>query len=199
MKNVFYEINSFFQGNYIFNILSFAIGIIGIISSFYFYFKSKRSRIPIYFIRTINLVRERIQKLDTVEIFFSGKRIINLSITKIAILNIGKETINFMDVAINNPLKVIIDDKYEILEAEILVSNNNSNDFKISIEENKKAILIKFDYFDYEEGLVLQLAHTGNSNEDIVVTGNIKSVKKIIRKDYTNVIFPSLISFFSLK
>ena len=64
---------------------------------------------PIYILRTVNLVRENVQKIDTVNILYAGNKVNNLSITKIAFWNDGKETINNSDVAQNNPIRLIID------------------------------------------------------------------------------------------
>jgi hypothetical protein len=193
MQEAIQQAITFFKGNPIFNIISFSLAIIGIILSFYFYHKGKRSRIPTYMLRTINLVKEGINKIERVEILFSGKKINNLSITKIALWNDGKETINQSDVAANDPLKIIIDNDFEILDAEIIFKKNTANDFKIDISENKKSVNIEFDYFDYEEGIVMQLSHTGPSSSNLKIVGTVKTVKKIVEKEGTNRVFPSFI------
>jgi hypothetical protein len=179
-----------FDGNPILNFISLALAILGLIFTIYFYFKSKKNRNPTYIIRTINLVRENIQKIDTVTILYSGEKIKNLSTSKIALWNEGKETINYGDVALNNSIKIKIKDEFEFLDSEILYQKNNANDFKIQLSEDNKSISISFDYFDFEEGLVMQLFHTGNTSDDIFIDGKIKSVKKISRREYSNNILP---------
>jgi hypothetical protein len=188
--NTLYDI---FNSNPLLNLISFLLAVLGLVFTIYFYFKSKKSKLPIYVVRTINLVKEKIQKIDSVQILYSGEKVSNLSISKIAFWNDGKETINSTDVAINNPIKIYITEGYEILDAEILFQKNNSNDFKIVVNENNKSISIAFDFFDFEEGIVLQVFHTGNSNEDISITGTVKSVKNIKRKEILYSIFPSKI------
>ncbi len=192
--DVITSIYEFFNANPVFNLISLLLGLLGILLSFYFYFKSIKNRIPIYVIRTINLVKEKIQKIDTVKIMYSNREINNLSISKIAIWNDGKETINKNDVANSSPIKININNNFNILDAEILYQKNNANDFKIEIEDNKKCINLTFDYFDFEEGVILQIYHTGNSSEDLNLSGTIKSVKKIIRKEISIGMFPSIIN-----
>lgn len=68
----------------------------------------------------MNLVRENVQKIDTVNILYAGNKVDNLSITKIAFWNDGKETINNSDVAQNNPIRLIIDKDLYFLDAEII-------------------------------------------------------------------------------
>jgi len=170
------------------------VGIIAFISSIYFYKKSKKNRHPTYIIRTINLIKEKIQKIETVEIRYSGEVVNNLSISKIAFWNDGKETINSTDIAQIRPIKVKINDEFQILDAKILFQKNEANDFKIQISNNHKFIDVTFDYIDFEDGFVIQVYHTGNSSDDIHIEGQIKSVKSIIRKDVSKSLSPFSIS-----
>jgi uncharacterized integral membrane protein len=183
----------FFNGNPILNLITLLLAISGIVFTIYFYSKSKKVKLPIYVVRSINLVKEKIQKIDSVQILYSGDKVSNLSISKIALWNAGKETINSQDVALNNSIKVKIKDDFEILDAEILFQKNDANDFKTKISEDNKNIEISFDFFDFEEGIVLQIFHSGNSSDDISVEGTIKSVKCIKRKDVLNSILPSIL------
>jgi len=194
MTNFYNDLYTFFKGNPILNFISLLLGAIGIFFSFYFYAKSKKNRKPTYILRTINLVRESIQKIKTVDILYGGNKIENLSLTKLAFWNDGKETIDYRDVASNDPIKICIDNRYEILNAEIVFHKNIANDFKIIPATDRKSVLLKFDFFDYEEGFVIQLAHTGSSSADLEIKGTIKSVKRIIRKGLLNSLIPFLFS-----
>ncbi|WP_299287349.1 hypothetical protein [uncultured Mucilaginibacter sp.] len=190
LKDLTTSIYDLFNNNPLLNLISLLLAILGIVFTIYFYFKSKKSRLPVYIIRTINLVKEKFQKIDTVQILYSGEKVNNLSISKIAFWNDGKETIDSSNVAINHPLKLNISEEFDILYAEILFQKNNSNDFKIDISEDNKSISIIFDFFDYEDGIVLQLFHTGNSSDDLSISGTIKSVKNIRRKEINYSILP---------
>lgn len=176
------NIHNIFNNSY-FNFISFIIAIIGIILSIYFFQKSKKSKKPMYLSRTINLVKENIHKIETVKITYNDSPISNLSITKIAFWNDGKETINITDIAHNDPIKIKINEDFQILDAEIIYKKKLSNDFNIKINEDFKSIDIKFDYFDFEEGIVLQVYHTGNQSDDLYISGTVKSVKNIIRQN----------------
>lgn len=160
MNNTIQYFTELFNNNPLLNAFSLFLAILGIIFTTYFYFKSKKIRMPIYILRTVNLVRENVQKIDTVNILYAGNKVNNLSITKIAFWNDGKETINNSDVAQNNPIRLIIDKDCIFLDAEIIYQKNPSNDFNISISNDNKYVDITFDYFDFEEGIVLQVFHT---------------------------------------
>lgn len=184
----------YFNGNPVLNVVSLALAILGIVFTIYFYFKSKKNRNPTYVVRTINLVKENVKKIDTVAILYAGEKVKNLSISKIALWNEGKETISSVDVALNNTIKIKIKDEFEFLDSEILFQKNSANDFKIQLSEDNKSISIFFDYFDFEEGLVMQIFHTGNSSDDIFIDGKIKSVKKISRREHSNsFLLPSIL------
>lgn len=185
------KINDLFNNPY-FNLVSFIIALIGIILSIYFFQKSKKNKKPIYLNRTINLVKENIHKIDTVQITYNNAPISNLSITKIAFWNDGRETINSSDIAQNDNIKVNISDEFQILDAEIIYQKKPSNDFRIKVNEDFKTINIEFDYFDFEEGIVLQVYHTGNDSSDLHISGTVKSVKNIIKKNPNINILPIL-------
>jgi hypothetical protein len=166
------------KGNIVFNSITLSIAVLGIILTFIFYLKSVKKKNPVYILRTFSLITENVKKVPLISIKHCDKNISNLSITRIAFWNSGKETIDKNDIARKSPIKFAIDEKHEILDAEILYCKNPSNDFKINA--NKKEVIIKFDYFDNEEGIILQIYHTGNSNKNFSVSGSIKSVNEII-------------------
>lgn len=185
------NILSLFENNPILNVATLILAIVGIVFTVYFYFRSRKVKAPIYITKTTSLVKESINKVESVQILYANNKIANLSVTKIAFWNDGKDTINNTDVAKNDILKIVINPNFDILEAKILYNKNKSNDFQLILSEDRKYITINFDFFDFEEGIVLQLFHTANSGEDITVTGTIKSVKEIKRKEYFLTILPS--------
>lgn len=175
-------LTAFFNGGSLLNLITFILAILGILCSVYFYLKGKKCKKPTYILKTTNLVRENIQKIDSVDILYSGNKIKNLSVTKIAFWNNGKDTISCNDVAKKSPIRLTIKDDFIFLDAEIIFQKNQSNDFSIAISNDNKFIDIDFDYFDFEEGIVLQVFHTGAKSSDISMEGQIKSVKEISHK-----------------
>lgn len=188
--NSFEIFRVFFDSSPYLNAISFLLAIAGIFFSVFFYKKSKKEKKPIYMLRTVNLIRENIQKIDRINILYDGKTVNNLSITKIALWNGGKSTIDNKDVAKKDPLRLAIKNDCNFLDAEIIYQKNASNGFDISISDDQKYIHIAFDYFDFEEGIVLQIFHTGHKSSDISLMGQIKSVKQIQRGYNSQFIIP---------
>jgi hypothetical protein len=164
------------------NIVSATFGLIGIILAIVIYIKSKKSKKPIYCIRNINLIKENIGKIKSVDILYYGGKIDNLSISKIVIWNAGKETINNTDIAKNDKFRIEIEKEFKILGSELIFQKNIANDFKLTkIDDN--VLEIDFDYFDYEEGIIVEIYHTATTKNSLNVKGTFKGVKKIISND----------------
>lgn len=177
----------FFNNNPLFNLITLAIALIGIILTVYFAVRARKAKKPIYAIRTINLVKAKLGKIDRVEMLFDGKRIDNLSISKFALWNEGKETICAADIAPLDPLKIVIAPSYTILDCKILSQRNLANGFSANVEESGKAISITFDYFDYQEGVVLEISHTDTDSDSIKLKGSLRGVQKIKSKTNNNI------------
>nr|DAZ72511.1 MAG TPA: hypothetical protein [Caudoviricetes sp.] len=187
METLLYsKIIFFLVENEWYNLISLLLAIVSIITGIFFYYKSKRIKQPTYAIKTSKLITEKIGCISNMDILYSGNKINNLSITKIALWNAGKDTINKEDIASSAPLTVQINPKYRILDCSIIYQKDERNNFDIEISKDKTNVLINFEYFDYEEGIVLQIFHTGNTSDDISIEGKIKSVKTITRKGTTN-------------
>lgn len=75
-----------------------------------------------------------------------------------------------------------VDNKYEILNCNILAQTKAANDFSVEIADNRKVIVVNFDYLDYNDGVVLRVRHTGENGQDLVMKGSVKAVKAIQRK-----------------
>ena len=175
------SITNFFSESASFNIVSFAVAIFAMIFSYYLYAKSKRQKKPSYSIETTRLLTQNLIKNEIIKIEINNEKSYDLSISQIIFENKGKETINSVDVAPANPLRIIIDENFKIYQAEIIFQSNTANNFEINLHESGNIISIDFDYIDFEDYVRIQLYHNAKSNENIKLNGSIKSTKKIER------------------
>lgn len=173
---------SFLQGSLYLIFVCLGLAVISIILCIYFYIKAKKVKQPTYAVRTIRLIEPKIKNIGNINISYLENKIENLSVSKIALWNSGRDTIDYTDVAKNDNLKIIIDSQYRILDCSILFQKNKANSFTVEISNDGKAVAINFDYFDCNEGVILQVFHTGNSSNNISLIGRIKSVNRIKRK-----------------
>lgn len=159
------------DSNVLTQIFSLSLGIVGIFLAILFYLKGKKNKIPIFSVRSYNLVNELSGKIQKLEVLYSGNKINNLTISKIAFWNDGNETIKNQDIAPADPIKILIDDKFEIFEAEIL-EKKEANNFEL-IDLDYKSKIISFDFLAHNEGAIFKVIHSGKSSKDISIVGTI--------------------------
>jgi len=173
-------------------IASFILTIFALALSIYFYYKSKKAKLPCYAIKSFNIVEDLVSKFESLEMLYAGQPIKNLTVSKIAFWNAGKDTINNQDIPIAEPLTIHVKKEYQILDAKVLYTKNPANQFIISSSPLFTVAYLSFDYIDKEEGGVIQIIHTGKSDEDIEVHGLIKGAGKIKKKNAnTNIFAPT--------
>ncbi len=164
---------------------------IGIAVSLLLFFLSRKKRIPIYRCRTTRLITSSLNQIDGLDILYDNKKLNALSISKVALWNAGRETISGTDVSELDRLRVSLNTKYEFLSCHILSQTKIANNFSAQIADDKKSIILLFDYIDHNEGVVLKIRHTGSSSSDINVDGSIKAVRTIKRSEETMSITPN--------
>lgn len=155
-------------------ILSFLLTLLSVILAIAFFIRSKRAKEPRFAIRSFNLVRDFVGRLEALEMLYAGQRIGNLTVTKIAFWNNGAETMNQEDIASADPLVAKLKEEYTILDASVLFMKNDANQFSIDVSEDGSQLLLTFDYLDKDEGAVIQILHTGKSSKDVELSGTIK-------------------------
>lgn len=189
MHLAFKQVTAFLGNTSLFNLLSLVLSVLGFLLAFFFYFKGVRRRAPMYAVRSIKLVEDSIIGMSgSIEISYFGSKVRNLSVARVALWNSGRETISPDDVAPSSPIKVICSGAAELLGIDIVYEKNAANNFSLSEvkDPNKRnqhlqnELLINFDYFDQNEGVILQIFHTGVEDE-IKVVGNVKGCGSIKR------------------
>jgi hypothetical protein len=127
-------------------------------------------------------VKDSIDKIKCVNILYKGDKINNLSVSKVAIWNAGKDAIRNTDIANKDKLRIEIDEEYKILECELLHQINKANDFKLKrISDN--IFEIDFDYFNYNEGIIVLVYHTAIIENSLNIKGSFVDAEKIIKDD----------------
>jgi hypothetical protein len=172
-----------FVKNPLVTIIPIIIAIVSFILMIIFYLKSKYVKKPFYIIKSVNLIRNLVSKIDLVEITFKGHDVPNLTISKLLFWNAGRNTIRSEDIAKADPLIVSINQNFKMLDAKIIFTKNPANSFSI-IDFNNDQFKFDFDFIDNNEGSIVQIIHTGTSNLDLKVNGTIKGAGNPMRKEF---------------
>ena len=165
-----------------FALLSFLIAIIGVITAVFFYYRGKKVKSPCYAIQSFNIVRDLVSKIESLEMLYDGTPIKNLTVTKIAFWNAGRDTINSEDIPTTKPLIIRTRGESKILDAKVHSMKNPANRLSISTSEDQLSSKIEFEYLDKGEGGVFQLIHTDINDQSIEVHGLIKGAGSPTKK-----------------
>lgn len=187
----------FLSGGTVYNGVAFlfaALGILGLPLTIYG-LKSIKKRSPVFLIRNTSLVKNGVDGIKSVSVMYEAKKVPNLSVARIAFWNAGRETISFSDAAPTDPIQISAIEGVKILDARILIQSEPTNNFSVHLSSKQKHATITFDFIDHDQGVVLEIFHTGNSREDISITGTVKSCGKVLRMDDRPVLL-KILSYF---
>lgn len=157
------------------SILSLALGLV------IFFPAQKR---PFYSVRSFNLINDSSSTIDNLDIKYKVcddnlskescqlEEIKSLTVTKILFWNGGRTKIDKTDID-DNLITIVASGKNSILDGETLHISNDKTDFKFDREANT----INFDFLDSGDGGVIEIIHTGLSDEDIILDGYVEESK----------------------
>jgi hypothetical protein len=111
-----------------------------------------------------------------------GSPVKALTVTKIAFWNAGTETINRQDVVKGNPLSLRAKSGVVILSVSILERTMTFNKLECGLNRERTEATITFDYLDHNDGVLIQIFHSGTGNDDIQLEGTIKGARSIQRR-----------------
>lgn len=151
--------------------------VFGVIFSLYQFQKDRNKREFSVSKNGYLVVKNGKKKIHSLSILFDGKEVDNVTITKITIWNSGSEDIRREDIASERPLILKASKNVEILNAEIIVQTDSTNKFSI-ISVTADVIHLDFEYANRNDGIVIQVIHTGNS-DDLSFDCKIKGGKPI--------------------
>lgn len=152
---------------------SFLLGVLGVMVPVLLYYKSVRVRQPKWVAQSSNLVRGFQGKIDQLEILFAGRKIANLTVTRVVLWNDGKETVRREDIAATDPVVIQTKGDARLLDCRLLAANSPTINASLAMPDDTH-LTVEFDYLDHRQGLVIQVLHTGLGSEDVEVLGTVK-------------------------
>lgn len=174
------DIISFLAINPIFIVFCSLIGLFSFVLSIIFYFKSKRVKKLSYIVRNFNVIDDSVSKIEDLGVTYKGMEVKSLSVSKFGIWNEGNETINGTDLVKNDRLRIAVTKGVEILDWKVISHTKLANDIIIEGIPDSENIAIEFEYLDPNDGILLQVYHTGINKTDIYLDGSIKGITKFV-------------------
>lgn len=114
--------------------------------------------------KTNTLIYNQKKSFEKINVFYEEKPIENLYVSKIAIWNSGNRVLKESDFVKDNFLEIALGDNCSILESNIITKTEESNSFKLTKTDDRE-IIVNFDYAEKNDGIVLQMIHTGIKND----------------------------------
>lgn len=190
------SVNEFTKKNWI-AVIGVFIGLLGFISSIYFYQISKKEREPYFIIKPtrIGIIdHDRLSETQLRVVRKDGSEIEgNVSVVQFYLWNAGKEPIkksNILEpltIALQEPNIEIID--YRILEISRKVVNPSL--IRDPINSTRK-LIFSFDIMEKGDGISCQIIFKGNKNAELNISGTIEGAKRINTKIPLSVKFPKI-------
>ncbi len=158
-------------------------GVISLIIGWILLLPTLRSKTLAWTMSSRNIVKDFSSELEGLEIRYRGEEVNNVSTAKVAVWNDGKETIRRDDIIEANPPRLTALGDVRFLYAALIDHNNDESEFAIDVSPDDKSVAIGWYYLDPRHGAVIQIVHTGVSDEDLTLEG--KTIGgKIVRKPF---------------
>lgn len=155
-------------------IVSYAIGVMGILTSIITYLRSKRIQEPKYKKISSIITEDLFSRESCVHIQNGDDRLKVLTITKVAFWNEGI-TLKKEEISSKSPFRIeLTKEDSQLLEAYVSFSEEE-NDVLCDISENGRIVNIHFDYLAKNQGFVLKVLHTGLGSSALDVKGSMKN------------------------
>jgi hypothetical protein len=154
--------------------------IIGVGLAIYFGIKGRRFKGLGYCLKSTSFVRDYQSKIPELELLYKGKKVRNVTLTRLVVWNVGTETIHQTDIAKADPLRIKVSSPVTMLNWEMVPPLREPNVPKLlASHAHDRDLELSFDFLDKNDGIVIDLLHTGRA-EDVTVLGTIRSIMLVL-------------------
>ncbi|WP_025628221.1 hypothetical protein [Vibrio parahaemolyticus] len=156
------------------NVISFSVGIIGIVLSVLFYIKSKSTHMPKYQVAGLSLLSKGIKEVDGLKVSLNDRSLDALSLTTVSFWNSGNKTLEITDFAPSDILRVAFPKGTSILQVQIGHVTVDSNYVNAEVNHDESTVYINFDYLSKNEGFTIEIFHDNLNPSTISLLGTVK-------------------------
>lgn len=147
-----------------------ALTVVSTVISIWFALRPTHRRRLAWTMTTTTLVRGEGHVGDGLMVHYRGTPVATLSVSKIAIWNDGKAAIRREDLSRTDPPRFEV--RGNLMEARIVQDNHTASAFELK-DLSHNAVGIEFAYLRPNDGVVLELVHTGTSSSDVDLVGEV--------------------------
>jgi len=178
------------------------ITFISLFTAYYFYKRSTRKKEILYTKVNAKIIQNHNKEISVFTSKHKNKPVDNITATRYLLWNNSSQAIRKFDIAPRDPLQFSIANGYEILDAKIIYPKNSLNGFMLSeLKKTNNFTKLSFDFINESEGVIIQIIHTGGTN-NIRFNGTIIDFKKpVFVEKYDNfdqILGPFLVLMFPI-
>ena len=141
--------------------IGLALGMLGLLSAYYFYVRSKREIRP-----TVIYSRRVIQTRDhpEVSIRFRGTEVTTLHQLLVVFWNAGTQEIRQADIPTTNPPHVVFHEACQVLSPAVLSVSNSATNFRLE-QLAPSQLALRFDFLNPQDGAVFEVLYDPASDD----------------------------------
>lgn len=158
-------------------------GVLGIIASIVFYFRTRKYQQPAYYQSSIRWYDGANVPHKDVQLTFRGRTIPRFTITHLLFWNAGNQFIRESDFAPASQLSLEIPEGVEVFDIRLTAVTANAIRVYLETEEaieagERRSIPVHFDYLDGDDGFSVQLIHDAKSSAGFRFSGKLPGVSE---------------------
>lgn len=160
-----------------------AIAVLGFVFAYYFYVKSKRTKQPYCITFSSAITGKVLRTVPDLELTYKKRPINNLALTKLVFWNAGAETIHSSDIPEKSPFLIKLNGDAKILNCNLEFVKKEASAIAATVAPAQDQIMVTFDYLDRNDGFVLELLHTGESDKSVEVCAVFKGADPLVHRN----------------
>jgi hypothetical protein len=151
---------------------------ISLFTAYYFYKRSTRKKEVLYTKVNVKIIQNYNKEISDFVSKYKEKSVDSITVTRYLLWNNSSQAIRKNDIAPKDPLQFSVTSGYKILDAKIIYPKDSLNGFMLSeLKKTNNFTKLSFDFINKDEGAIIQIIHTGETN-NIRFTGTIIDFKK---------------------
>lgn len=164
------------------SISGLALAVLSVVLAIYFFLKSRKFKQPFCVISNRNVIDSSISRTPGLSVKYNGEKVNHLSVSTVVFWNAGRETIRGEDIPQNTPFEITTKNGALIYRVENKFNKRDANSFESAVSEDKKKISLSFDFFDQNDGFVLDVVHSGKSGGDLNLAATFMGSKPLTQR-----------------
>ncbi|WP_165235860.1 hypothetical protein [Aquisphaera insulae] len=184
-----------------FAISGWIIGAISVVATVITYVMSKREKRLVYCVTSSMIMSNLQSRLPSLRITYEGhgEPVTDLTVSRMVIWNAGKDTIKREDTVKNSPLTILCKRGVHVLDVDVHSVSSIASNIDVKLNRDKTAIHLSFLFLEHDDGVSLQIVHTGVGSGDVFLLGHIIGAGEPRRVNFHDELVPRRIRIFGVR